>query len=275
MMITRILKGLAPVAALAAGALVAGCDGVNIQIGDGEGVPLAELDTSGAAPTEIVLAAPDNVIVTHGAALDIDVTGDQAAVDAMRFHLEKDALAISRAKDSGKDLGRATVRVTMPSLKAMVLAGSGTIEADRMDENADVTVAGSGSVKVAKMDVSSLDVTIAGSGDFEATGSTDKLDLTVAGSGSSKMGGLKAGSADISVVGSGDAEFDSDGTVDASIVGAGSVTVNGNATCTVSSVGSGKLTCKGGTTKAKAEAPEPPAAPEAPEVPEAPEAPEG
>ena len=50
-MIHRILKGLAPLAALAGAALVTGCDNMNIRIGDGDGVPLAELDMSGAAPT--------------------------------------------------------------------------------------------------------------------------------------------------------------------------------------------------------------------------------
>ena len=43
MTIHRILKGFAPLAALAGAALLAGCDGMNIKIGDSEGVPLAEL----------------------------------------------------------------------------------------------------------------------------------------------------------------------------------------------------------------------------------------
>lgn len=271
-MLIKLLKGLAPVAALAAGSLVAGCDQMDIQIGDSKGVPLAELDMAGAAPTELVLAAPDKVIVTTGDALDIEVTGDQEAVDAMRFHLDDDSLGITRAKDSGKNIGSATVRVTMPSLTAMVIAGSGSVEADRMTGRAEATIAGSGSAKVNSMDVDSLDLTIAGSGDFETTGSAATLDLTVAGSGQSRMAGLKVGNADISVAGSGDAEFDSDGKVEASIVGSGSVTVNGNASCTVSSVGSGKLNCRSGTTAAS-EKPEAPKAPESPEAPEAPDAP--
>ena len=268
-MITKLLKGLAPVAALAASALVAGCNNMDIQIGDTEGVPLAELDMSGKSPSELVLAAPDNVIVTRGDTFDIDVTGDQEAVDAMRFHLEDDALAIHRMKDAGRDIGRATVRVTMPSLNAMVLAGSGSIEADEMRERAEATIAGAGSIKVGEVDADRLELTIAGSGDFEAKGRADRLELTVAGSGSGRMAGLKVERAEITVAGSGDAEFDSDGKVDASIVGSGSITVNGDADCTVSSVGSGKLRCKAGSRGASVEAPEPPEAPAAPDAPEA------
>ena len=275
-MIHKVLKGLAPVAALAASAMLAGCN-VDMQIGDGKGVPLAELDTSGDPPRELVLAGPDTIIVARGAVFDIDVSGDDRAVEALRFHIEDDALQVSRKKDSGRDIGTATVRVTMPSLTAMVMAGSGKIEVDEMDERAEVTIAGSGSAKVAKMDVDSVDLTIAGSGDFEAAGAAERLDLTIAGSGSAKMADLRVGRADVTIAGSGDADFSSDGTVEASIVGSGDVHVRGSATCTVSAMGSGKLRCSAGSagrsdaTASRADdAPAPPAAPEAPEAPEAP-----
>ncbi|QZD90800.1 DUF2807 domain-containing protein [Qipengyuania aurantiaca] len=267
-MIHKVLKGLAPVAALAASAMLSGCN-VDMQIGDGKGVPLAELDTSGASPSEIVLAGPDTIIVSRGEAFDIDVSGDQRAVEALRFHLEDDALAVSREKNSGKNIGTATVRVTMPSLTAMVMAGSGTIEADEITERADATIAGSGTIKVAQLNASRFDLTVAGSGDFEAAGSVESLDLTVAGSGSARMADLSVDKAEISIMGSGDVEFASDGTVDASIMGSGDVKVAGSATCTVSAMGSGKLRCSAGTARS-ADAGDAPAAPEAPEAPEAP-----
>jgi hypothetical protein len=274
-MIHRLFKGLAPLAVLAGAALVTGCDGMNIQIGDSDGVPLAELDTSGPAPTELVLAGPDTVIVREGAALDISVSGDDAAVDALRFSLDDGSLGISREKNSWKDKGRATIRVTMPSLTAMVLAGSGDIEAESMTGKADVTIAGSGKARVAKIDATSLDLTIAGAGDFAASGKVETLDLTIAGSGEADMAGLEVGGADISVAGSGNAEFTSDGKVDASIMGSGSITVNGRANCTVSAMGSGKLNCREVTSASKAsEAPAAPIAPPAPEAPEAREAPD-
>ena len=267
-MIHKVLKGLAPVAALAASAMLAGCN-VDMQIGDTEGVPLGELDMNGAAPTEIVLASPDSVIVTTGDTFNISVSGNEDAAQLMRFNLEDNALGIMREKDSKGTSGPAIVNVTLPSLKGIVLAGSGTIEADRMDGRAEVTIAGSGTTNVAEMRADKLDLTIAGSGDFEAAGEVGDLDMTVAGSGSGKMAGLKVGKADISVAGSGDAEFQSDGEVDASILGSGDITVSGNATCTVSSLGSGKLRCKGGTAASS----EMPSAPEAPEAPAAPDAP--
>ena len=180
-MIHKILKGLAPLAALAGAAMISGCDGVNIQIGDKDGVPLAELDMSGPAPTELVLAGPDKVVVRDGAELDIQVSGDDEAVEALRFSIDDGTLAIMREKDSWKNKGVATITVTLPELNEVVLAGSGDIEIEKMSRRAEVTIAGSGSAKVADLTAENFDMTIAGAGDFAAAGAVDRLDLTIAG----------------------------------------------------------------------------------------------
>ena len=70
-MLHTLIRRVAPVAVLALGAVAtAGCNG-NVRFGDSEGVPLAELDRSGAAPTELVLAGPDNVTVVEGGAFGL------------------------------------------------------------------------------------------------------------------------------------------------------------------------------------------------------------
>ncbi|MGI9375355.1 MAG: head GIN domain-containing protein [Tsuneonella suprasediminis] len=245
-MFHKLIKGVAPIAAIVLALGVSACDG-HISINGKSGVPLADLDIKGKTPTEIVLAGPDNVIVTDGATLKIEVSGDAKAAEAVRFTIDDEALGIMREKNSGEKLGKATVHVTLPRLTKVVLAGSGTIDAQNLVGDAEVTVAGSGSVKTAKVAAESLDVTIAGSGSYTAAGTAKSLDLSVAGSGNSNMAGLKVDSADVTVAGSGSASFASDGKVDASIMGSGDVTVTGNATCTVSSNGSGKLRCTGGT----------------------------
>lgn len=273
-MIGRIFKGFAPVFAMAIAAGVSGCDGT-VSINNEKGVPLAELETEGKAPTELVLAGPDTVVVTEGATLAIDVSGDPEAVEALRFTLDATTLGVMRAKGEWKNKGRATVRVTMPPLEKLVVAGSGTVEAPRMAGQAEVTIAGSGTARTARVDADAFEVTIAGSGTYEAAGTVQALDLTIAGSGSAKMAGLRADRADITIAGSGDAEFASDGTVDAKVMGSGDVRVTGTAKCTINSMGSGTLRCSPGgtTTAARDEAPKPPAAPDDPAAPEPPAAP--
>lgn len=245
-MLKKLIKSTGPGAALAAGMMLSGCN-VDMVVGEGNGVPLAELDRSGNPPSEIVLAGPDTVIIEKGNEFEIELSGDTRAREALRFDLEDNSLAISRAKDSEKNIGTASVRVTVPSLQAIVLAGSGSMEAESMDDDAEVTIAGSGTAKVDRLAANSLQLTIAGSGDFDASGTATEMEMTIAGSGSANMTGLRVDRADVTIAGSGDAAFASDGTVEASIVGSGDVTVTGNASCTASAMGSGKLRCGGRT----------------------------
>lgn len=239
----RIRRG-AYLAGLGAAALtMTACNGA-MAMGDGNGVPLAELDRTGPAPTELVLAGPDAVTVMEGPAFDIAVAGDPRAVEALRFSLDDGTLEIGRDRESGHTIGRAEVRVTTPSLSANVLAGSGSIEAPLLAGDVETTIAGSGSVRIGEIAADEFDLTIAGSGTFEGGGTAERLELTIAGSGSGRMADLRAGRAEVSIVGSGNAVFASDGKVDASVMGSGGVVVTGNADCTVSKMGSGNVTCR-------------------------------
>lgn len=252
-MFSNLFKKIIPVAAMGMGLALSGCDGMNISIGDGEGVPLAELDMSGPAPTELVLAGPDTVIVTEGDTLDIDVEGSTEIVAAMRFTNEDGTLGIMREKDSWSEDGTATVRVTMPLPEKVVIAGSGTAEIPGLAPEAEVTIAGTGSADVGSLAVARLEVTVAGSGSITAGGAAERMELTIAGSGDAKMERLKVDDAEITIAGSGDAAFASDGRVEANIVGSGDVVVTGRATCTIESMGSGTVTCKAGADKPPAD----------------------
>lgn len=245
MKLDKLFRTLAPVAAIALAAGLAGCKDAHISINDEDGVPLSELDMGGDAPKELVLAGPDSVVVTNGDALDIDVEGDPKAVEALRFTLKDGTLGVLRASGF-RDIGnnRATVRVTMPAPEKIVIAGSGGVAAQGIATKGEVVIAGSGRLDIAYADAEALDVNVLGSGTFGAAGKARKLDLTVAGSGSMDAPGLTVDEADVTIMGSGDSDFASNGTVKAKIMGSGDVTVTGSATCTIEAMGSGKVTCR-------------------------------
>ncbi|MXP28010.1 DUF2807 domain-containing protein [Porphyrobacter algicida] len=258
-----------PIAALAAVLALAGCDNAHISINDDDGVPLSELKTDGPAPTKLVLASPDKVSVSDGGKLDISVSGDKDAVDALRFSLKDGTLGIYR-KGKWTGNGTALVKVTMPSPREIVLAGSGDVEAQSLTGDAEVTIAGSGTAKVAHIDANSLDVNLLGSGSMAGSGKANSLDLKVAGSGEGRMHDLNVNSADVKILGSGSAAFSSNGTVEAKIAGSGSVDVYGRASCKINSVGSGTLNCHNSDSATASYAPDAPDAPAAPNAPDAP-----
>ncbi|GAA5046087.1 hypothetical protein GCM10023208_01190 [Erythrobacter westpacificensis] len=240
----KILGKIAPVVALVAAAGLSGCDNVNVQFGDNEGVPLSELDLSGEAPPALVLASPDSVNVTTGDDFTIDVEGSAEARERMRFALDDDSLAIHRAGGDWAEGDVATINVTMPAPESLVMAGSGSMTVDAMASTAEITMAGSGTITADGIAAERMEVTVAGSGTVSASGTAERLELTVAGSGSADMEGLEAERAEVTVAGSGDATFASNGSVEASIVGSGDVRVLGSASCEVNTVGSGELVCE-------------------------------
>lgn len=241
MRLARIFGAAVPALALVAG--LSAC-GMNIQVGDEDGVPLADLDTSGDAPDGVVLGGPDNVVITSGEEFAITVEGSDEAKDRMRFSLDGGTLAISREDGSWSDSDVATVNVTMPPPNSIVIGGSGTVTADGMSSDAEITIGGSGQAHVSGLAADSLEVAIGGSGRAEVAGETESLELTIGGSGGADMAGLQVGHAEVNIGGSGEARFASDGTVEANIAGSGVVRVRGSAQCDITTVGSGQLICE-------------------------------
>lgn len=246
MRLNDFLRGMAPLAAIAlAAAASGGCDKMHVSLNGEEGKKLADLDLTGAAPTEVALLGPDTVRIAPGDKLAINVEGDSATAEQMRFTLHDGRLGILRANGKWSGGETVVVNVTMPAPKKLTLAGSGKIVSPALaSEAARVTVAGSGMVETDAVATDSLKVDIAGSGSYRGAGTAKSLRLTIAGSGDARLDALKVGDAKVDIVGSGDSAFASDGTVKANIMGSGEVRVIGRATCKVTAMGSGKLVCE-------------------------------
>jgi len=246
MRFATIVRKIAPFAMLAAAA-TSGCSGSDIRLNGSDGVPLSELDMSGAAPEEITLIGPDRVLVSQGSQFGITVDQGAEQAEQLRFVLEDGSLGITRTASWMGSRAMATIRVTLSSPpRKLSVTGSGEMTSESLAGSAEVLIAGSGTLETPGVAADALDVSIAGSGDYRATGHARSLDLSIAGSGNADLGRLKVDTADLSIAGSGDAVFASDGEVNASIMGSGDVTVRGSARCTVNTMGSGTLTCERG-----------------------------
>lgn len=239
-MINQFFRRMAPVAALALGAALSGCNGADISINGEKGVPLAELDMSGPAPTELVLSSGDTVILTEGKTFDLSVEGEGS--DALRFVRDNEVIGITR-ENSRDGKGKATIRITMPPPSKVVIAGSGSVKAQSLASTSAVSIAGSGDVAFTTVAAETFEVNIGGSGRIKGAGTAKRLEINIGGSGDVDLAALNAERADVNIGGSGDVAFASDGTVEATIAGAGDVKVTGSAKCTVKAFGSGTLTC--------------------------------
>ena len=246
MSLKSLLRGMAPLAAIAlAAAASGGCDKMHVSLNGDEGKKLADLDLTGAAPSEVALLGPDTVRIAQGDKLAISVEGDPEVAGRMRFTLNDGKLGIMRESGKWSDDGTVTVNVTMPAPRKLMMAGSGKMFSPSLaGDSARVTVAGSGTVETDAVATDSLKVDIAGSGSYRAAGTAKSLKISIAGSGDARLDALKVEDAKVDIAGSGDTAFASDGTVRANIMGSGEVRVIGRATCKVTSMGSGRLVCE-------------------------------
>lgn len=269
-MTTQFLKPAAPLAVLAFSAALTGCDGNDIQINGKDGVPLAEVEIAGPPPAEVVLSSGDTVILTDGDVFALKVEGQDT--ESLRFVRDAEVIGITRT-DGWSGNQTATIRITMPPPSEVVIAGSGTVQAQSLASSASVSIGGSGTVTFATVAAETLGVNIGGSGTVKGAGTAKRLEINIGGSGDVDLAGLKADTAEVAIGGAGDVAFASDGAVEANIAGSGDVKVAGSAKCTVNAFGSGTLTCSPASSGAPAAIPAATAAPASAGVPIAPKMP--
>ena len=197
----------------------------------------------------ISAAGPSNVIVTVGGAASVRAQGPAEILDRMEVVVEDGELEIRPRREfrnnyRWRDQPRATFYVTAPRVKEAAVAGSGDMKIDRIQgDRFSGAIAGSGNLDIASLRVAKASFSIAGSGNLSASGSADDADASIAGSGNLMLGRVSSRTASISIAGSGDVAINASQTANVSIVGSGDVHVAGTARCSVSRIGSGRVRC--------------------------------
>jgi len=197
----------------------------------------------------ITVAGPYDVTVKTGGQPGVVAHGGEAVLAETDIVVEDGVLKIMPKKKNGirfnwgKD-SKVRVEVSVATLRAATIAGSGKIEIDRV-AGGDFAgkVAGSGDLGIARMDAGKVEVGVAGSGNVRAAGKARSLDVSIAGSGDVDLSALDVVSAEVSIAGSGNVRARATGTAAVSIMGSGDVEISGGAKCAVSKKGSGEVRC--------------------------------
>lgn len=154
------------------------------------------------------LAGGNNVTVRVGGRQSVVVHADDNLIDLVTTSVHGGSLTIG-ARGNFSTKGPLSVEVTVPSLDAVRLSGSGavTVEGVRAERFA-VDVPGSGLVRV--------------------TGTTGRLDATLAGSGDVQLQELVARDVTAVVSGSGRLQVRATRSLDATVSGTGAIVYSGN-----------------------------------------------
>lgn len=194
----------------------------------------------------VTLAGPDELFVREGDDWSVAVEGDPEAIALLEIYVRDQMLHVGRRRQLNwlqSDEG-ASVRVTMPVLRRVSLAGSGDLRAEGMSgDSLDATLAGSGDLILTGINARAIRISVAGSGMVTASGTVQESRVSIAGSGDVCAERLVAERAKVSVAGSGDATVHASESAKVSLVGSGSVSVHGTDDCRISKIGSGDVHC--------------------------------
>lgn len=226
------------------------CHVSDAQESEEPGGPAVRRDFPVGAFDRISLAGGHDVIVTVGGAPSVRAQGDAKLIDRLDIKVEGGELGIGSKEKWSMGLkghrGKVTIHVTVPSLTAAQIAGSGDIKVDKVvGESFKGGIGGSGDLHIAALQVKDARFAIGGSGGIRATGTAETADVSVAGSGDLSLEQLEIRRAKVSIAGSGDIRARATETAEISVVGSGDVTVAGGAKCTISKMGSGDARCTG------------------------------
>lgn len=199
----------------------------------------------------VSLSGPYKAVVTVGPQASIRASGPAEELEKMEVEVKKGQLEIRRKSENklfGKDHRgqNVTIHITMPSMRAASIGGSGGIQIDRVEgPTFSASIGGSGDIEVQALKVEQGDFSVAGSGGIWAKGSAGNVRISIAGSGDVNLDAVESRTASVSIAGSGDVRTRANETAEVSIVGSGDVSVAGKAKCTVSKMGSGNVRCEG------------------------------
>ena len=187
----------------------------------GSGVAATQTRSLGTF-SSIDLAGSNNVTVSVGAKQAVVVRGDDNLLRYVTTRVQAGGLVIGNAASFDTETPM-SVTISVPSLQALTLSGSGTIAARNVHS-------------------AQLTVTLSGSGVLHAGGTVIGLDVSLDGSGDAQLGELSAQNVHAVVYGSGRIVVHATDTLDASVPGTGVIVYGGNPSRVTTSVtGSGAI----------------------------------
>ncbi|MAT83083.1 MAG: hypothetical protein CMD39_02225 [Gammaproteobacteria bacterium] len=215
----------------------------------------------------VVFALPGKLRLTQGDDFAVAIEAEPEDLERIETDRQGDTLAIRWDSGllgmwSGSPEGPIEVRITLPELRGLEVAGSGDVEAGAWlseslvlevngsgsvhlaslaVESLTIDIAGSGDAEIDELDAAALRVEIAGSGNVELAGAADRQEIDVMGSGDVDADGLEGAVVQVDVMGSGDVSVWATEALSVDIMGSGDVRYRGNPRLERSAAGSGDV----------------------------------
>ena len=181
--------------------------------------------------TKVASSGSWDVMLAYGAAHSIQVEGDENVLSYIETKVEDNKLSIHSKKNSNiRSKNKVVIYVTLPTLNGVNLSGSGDMIGKgnfSNDSKLNLSVSGSGNIKLDINHAKSVECSIAGSGRILVSGKAESLLTSISGSGTVDAYGLSSNEVTARISGSGQAKVFANKSIDASISGSGDVHYKG------------------------------------------------
>jgi hypothetical protein len=191
------------------------------------------------------------VEIVTGRGASAKLSGTRDALDRVSVNLQGRTLTV-RANRTGwtggwpgeEKAGPVVVRLTTDDLRAVTLSGSGSITIDRLrGPLVQLSVEGSGRLKVGKTETDRLDLVAFGSGAIAIAGSAKAANATIRGSASIDGATLVANDLRVVSESAGNVALSARNSANVRATGSGEVRIGGAPACTINALGSGQVYC--------------------------------
>lgn len=198
--------------------------------------------------TEIALKIGANVHVKQGNTQSVEMKGQASTLEKLITEVKDRKLVIRYPNDTWFNKwnpGTVDIYITMPQIDALIISGSGSIVSEGKIESRilDVTISGSGDIKLDELKAEKVMATLSGSGNIHLFGKQNATELKaiISGSGNVRAIEFPADKVDIKISGSGNCWVNAVKNLEVKLAGSGNVVYRGNPAVDSTVAGSGKV----------------------------------
>lgn len=197
--------------------------------------------------TKIQLTSSFDVILKQGNQQKVTAEGPTKMLDRLNTKVKNGAWSIYAKKQKGSwskgySKESVTIHITIPTLTAIGVTGSGKIKSSHFDvEDLKISVTGSGKLTMEVEAKGTLMTSVSGSGKVKLNGSAKSIKAKVTGSGDIMAEDVSVTTADAHVTSSGDIYIHASESLNAYVTGSGDVHYKGKPSVNSKTTGSGKV----------------------------------
>lgn len=199
---------------------------------------------------QVRIDGPFEVRIITGASPRAKVEGDRELIERLNVSVTGGTLTVRIGnggwgeRPANRDAAVPVVTLSTPRLSALSVSAGGQASVSRMaGQKLRISVAGSASVDVQRVEADEFSASLLGSGEIKLAGQANRAHLSTDGAGVILASALSVNDLVVHLAGPGETQASARNTAQVTSTGLGAVTVQGKASCTIRAIAGARIRC--------------------------------